>query len=631
MHPELAKRSGMQLENEQILGQGGISHLTAIGTSRGLVVAAVRNELRIFAAIKLYEKRNATLVLGSEISALAADPQAAKNPARHLFASGERKGRLVVWGVNEKSKPLAAAERQLDAAILDLSWSMPNQAGGSALAAALSNGSIALWWPDEDRLRTIQVGDEAVLSVSWFPDGQHLASSGEDGVLRVWKLPETSQAKDGLLRHYNAIRRVRVSACGRYVAFVSEDEKGTVFDLSRRESTAFGQPGDPVVSLAWHPREARIAAGTQLGQTLVHDVEQGLTELGEKQQHLHPAEAVCWSPTGSKAHSAGRCGMLVTWEKVQDSWMGVLTHNPKPKGYALSVGWAKGDAIAAGYSNGQVALWEKSQTGYEYKPLEASHTKPVYGLAVSNDGATLATGAVDHLVKVWDVGEKMQAHNLSELHNKPVYGVAFSPDGRYLATGSGDTYLVVYDIAAMKKKAKEAFGKDEYWHFAVRNKVLNCVAWSPAGHTIAVGLSNHSVVLLPVTKNGEVTKGPTLKGHADSVSAVAFSPDGAWLASAGYDRRVVIWDVATGQAKQQRIVEHQEPIQCLAVHPGGRVVATGSWDGSIRLWKASDLSPIASVTGPPFSAVEGLSFNTKGTRLAVASSDGTIGIWKVKT
>ena len=621
----------MQLENEQILGQGGISHLTAIGTTGALVVAAVRNELRIFSATRLAEKKRAALVLGSEISALVADPQAADKPARHLFASGERKGRLVVWGVNAKGKPLAAAERQLGAAILDLSWSVPNQAGGSALAAALSDGSIALWWPDEDRLRTIQVGDEAVRSVSWFPDGQHLASSGEDGVLRIWKLPETSQAKDGLLRHYNAISRVRVSACGRYVAFVSEDEKGTVFDLSRRESTAFGQAGDPVVSLAWHPSEARIAAGTQAGGWLHHDVGQGLTQLGEKQQHLHPAEAVCWSPTGHKAHSGGRCGQLINWEPVRDVWMGVLAHNPKPKGYALSVGWAMNDAIAAGYSNGQVALWEKSQTGYEYQALKASHTKPVYGLAVSNNGATLATGAVDHRVKVWDVAEKMQAHNLPELHNKPVYGVAFSPDGRYLATGSGDTYLVVYDIVEMKKKAKEAFGQDEYWHFAVRNKILNCVAWSPEGHTIAVGLSNHSVVLLPVTKNGQVSKGPTLKGHADSVSAVVFSPDGTWLASAGYDRRVVIWDVVTGQVKQQRIVEHEEPIQCLAVHPAGKVLATGSWDGSIRLWKRSDLSPITSVSGPPFSAVEGLSFNAEGTRLAVASSDGTIGIWKVKT
>lgn len=618
----------MKLRNERLLGQGAIDALTAIGPANPLLVAAIGARLHTYDGTKLTHRAQSAVRHAGQITCLAADPKPTKPKAtQHLFASGGRDGRLIVWGVTRESVPVAAAEHQLDAPVIDLSW-QPVPSEEACLAAALEDGRIGLWWPDDDRLETFAASDEPVRTVGWFPDGEHLASGGDDGVIRIWRLPERSQAE--LLRHYNAISQVRVSACGRYVAYVSEDEKGALFDLSRRESSAFGEPADPVVALAWHPKDPRLLAGTQSGGYLVYAADEARLEPTRVIAHIHPCEAVAWSPDTIRAYTGGRDGGLLAIEQRDAGWTAFRVHIAQPQGYALNVAWLDRHKLSASYSSGQVVVFHR-EDGKPRKVFEKAHTRPAYGLAVSPNGKAVASGGVDRRIKVWDVAEGLQAHDLGEVHKKPIYGVCFSPDGRYLATGSGDTYLVVYDIQAMKKAAKEAFGKDEYWHFAVRNRILNCVAWSPKGHTIAVGLSNHQVVLLPVTKDGRVSKGPTLNAHDDAVSAVAFSRDGARLVSVGYDRRIAIWDVTQDAPRlvRERVVEHADPIQALALHPAGEIIATGSWDASIRLWSAADLSARGVQTGPHFSAVEGLAFDGSGTRLASASSDGTVGVWRV--
>jgi WD40 repeat protein len=299
-------------------------------------------------------------------------------------------------------------------------------------------------------------------------------------------------------------------------------------------------------------------------------------------------------------------------------------------GYVLSARWSRdGQSVVAGMSDGMVLVWRPDEPGTAPALLPKPHSGPIYGMAVSPDGKAVATGSVDRTLKVWDLGEKLIAHELPEVHRKPVYGVAYSPDGRFIATGSADTYLVVYDIAEVKKKAEASFGQEEYWHFAVRDRILNCVAWSPDGRRLAVGLSNHTVVVLPVTADGAVTKGPTLKGHEDSVSRVAWARGGERLVSAGYDRRVVVWSGKDFQPLLSRVLEHTQPIQALAVHPGGEVLATGSWDGSLRLYAMETLRPLGVYTHPHFSAVEDLDFSPDGRRLVSASSDGTLGVWRI--
>src|SRR5437764_980711 len=73
---------------------------------------------------------------------------------------------------------------------------------------------------------------------------------------------------------------------------------------------------------------------------------------------------------------------------------------------------------------------------------------------------------------------------------------------------------------------------------------VDAVAFSPDGKTLATGSSDNTVKLWDLAAMKETA---TLKGHEDTVNALAFSPDGKKLASAGNDGKVILWDPATGK------------------------------------------------------------------------------------
>jgi WD40 repeat protein len=78
--------------------------------------------------------------------------------------------------------------------------------------------------------------------------------------------------------------------------------------------------------------------------------------------------------------------------------------------------------------------------------------------------------------------------------------------------------------------------------------------------------------------------GHTLIGHTNPVSALEIAPDGAWLASAGYDDEVRIWDIQTGQARHT-LRGHMKHVRALAISPdGSRSAAAGGFEfGAVRL------------------------------------------------
>ena len=74
-----------------------------------------------------------------------------------------------------------------------------------------------------------------------------------------------------------------------------------------------------------------------------------------------------------------------------------------------------------------------------------------------------------------------------------------------------------------------------------------------------------------------------LDGHTDEVYAAVFHPDGKRLASAGRDRAIWLWDLATGQ-EVARLEGHTNYVFSLAFSPDGTSLVSGSGDGTVRIW-----------------------------------------------
>lgn len=106
----------------------------------------------------------------------------------------------------------------------------------------------------------------------------------------------------------------------------------------------------------------------------------------------------------------------------------------------------------------------------------------------------------------------------------------------------------------------------------------------------------------------------TLYGHTDAVLAVAFSPDGSRMVSAGADRVIKVWDRQSLHAVLT-LRGHAAAVTALAFRPDGRRLASGSADGSVRIWDTASGEEVLTWRGHE-GTVTGLAFDPKGQRLA---------------
>ncbi|HLY08485.1 MAG TPA: WD40 repeat domain-containing protein, partial [Planctomycetota bacterium] len=147
----------------------------------------------------------------------------------------------------------------------------------------------------------------------------------------------------------------------------------------------------------------------------------------------------------------------------------------------------------------------------------------------------------------------------------------------------------------------------------------------PDGRHALTACSNHDVSLWELA-SGKRLK--VLKGHPDSVLAVAYSPDGRRAVSTDVRALVKVWDLATG--KEIQSWKSEGIANGVAFSPDGRTVATASNDKTVSLWDATTGKERMVFSGHS-EIVRGVAFLRDGSALLSASDDRTVRLWDLGT
>lgn len=229
-------------------------------------------------------------------------------------------------------------------------------------------------------------------------------------------------------------------------------------------------------------------------------------------------------------------------------------------GQVSALAWdGRGFLAAGGWNTVRVWRWPEGTLHWE----DVGFATLVRRLTFAANGLLLGGGA-DGLVLAWDVREKKRLWTLAA-HPGSVWGIAASPQAPVFATAGSDR-LAVWDLAT-RSEIRSIAGRA--WD----------VAFSPDGFLLAAGMGK----LLKVWDTAVWLVLWEAWAHESCTVSVAFSQDGAFIATGSLDQTAKVWEVSTGQVLWASPT-YAAIVRTVRFSPAGFLMAAAE-DGTVVVWR----------------------------------------------
>ncbi|PGH06358.1 hypothetical protein AJ80_08192 [Polytolypa hystricis UAMH7299] len=202
---------------------------------------------------------------------------------------------------------------------------------------------------------------------------------------------------------------------------------------------------------------------------------------------------------------------------------------------------------------------------------------PVRDLALSKDGDWVAVASDELVVKVVNIHDMTRVKYLRD-QSKGVKHVTYDPSGRYIAVSGSDGIVYIYsDDEVQPELVKKIDGVIQRLETDV--EATSRAVWHPDGKGFAAVEGTRDIT---VVSSSTWTKQKSFSGgHNADVTALAWSPNGALLASAGADRHILLWETKT-----QNVLKRYEIANVinLAWHPTNNTLSFTTSDGELFIY-----------------------------------------------
>jgi chromosome transmission fidelity protein 4 len=238
------------------------------------------------------------------------------------------------------------------------------------------------------------------------------------------------------------------------------------------------------------------------------------------------------------------------------------------------------DVFVVGSEDGTVSLYSIAKAAFDKFLLRVS--LPIRSVALTSDYEWCAVASDELSVKIVNTRDTQKIKHLRE-HNRAAKHVSFDPAGRVATVSAVDGVVYVYSLSAdepeLIRKVDGVIGPVDG-----ESDVSTQAVWHPDGRAFAVATPTRDIQV--ISKNDWEKQRSFANGHLGDVTAIAWSPNGALLASAGKDGKVLIWETKTQSVIQRH--DYSNVIE-LSWHPTKNILSFSTTDGEVYIY--ADILP----------------------------------------